>query len=393
MSFHKREWQTGKHAGRSRHAGRTGTAVLATVTSACMLAVLLVLLAGPERQLASAETSPRGEAARGGGSNPADPLNNDTPPRRKHVPERDVHNDGAKRAGDNDPAGRSGKGSSKLNNKGQVHPAPPARPPVVVAAGDIAGCHGAGDEATSKLLSNIGGTVLTLGDNAYEGGTPEDFADCYDPSWGRHKHRTKPSPGNHEYGSEGAEGFFRYFGEAAGEPGRGYYSYDRGAWHIIALNSIKCLEMTGCHALSPQVRWLEQNLRRNRAACTLAYWHHPLFSSGERHGNTPQVRSLWKALYEAGADVVLSAHEHNYERFAPQDPYGQADRKRGIREFVVGTGGKSHYPILDPIANSEVHNDDTYGVLKLTLRPQGYDWRFVPVKGAQFTDHGSARCH
>ncbi len=135
------------------------------------------------------------------------------------------------------------------------------------------------------------------------------------------------------------------------------------------------------------------DLRRNRTVCTLAYFHHPLFSSGVKHGGTPEVKPLWEALYAAGADVVLSAHEHNYERFAPQDPDGEADPERGIREFVVGTGGKSHYPILEPTANSEIHNDDTYGVLKLTLRPEGYDWQFVPVEGARFTDSGSGRCH
>jgi calcineurin-like phosphoesterase family protein len=264
--------------------------------------------------------------------------------------------------------------------------------PVVVAAGDIATCYDTGDEATARLLSNIGGTVLTLGDNAYEDGTPEEFADCYDPSWGRYKDHTKPSPGNHDYNSEGAEGYFGYFGEAAGEPGKGYYSYDLGAWHIVALNS-NCEYVGGCGAGSAQVRWLTIDLRRNRTVCTLAYFHHPLFSSGERHGSTPEVKPLWEALYATGADVILSAHEHNYERFAPQDPDGEADPERGIREFVVGTGGKSHFAIVDPIANSEIHNDDTYGVLKLTLRPKGYDWRFVPVEGARFTDSGSARCH
>jgi hypothetical protein len=240
--------------------------------------------------------------------------------------------------------------------------------PVVFAAGDIADCRSEGDEATTKLLEETKGTILTLGDNAYEKGSAEDFADCYSPTWGRFKDRTRPAPGNHEYNTEAAEGYFDYFGEAAGDPDEGYYSYDVGEWHLVALNS-NCEEVGGCYASSPQVRWLKADLRRHQAACTLAYWHHPLFSSGTRHGNTPAVRPLWEALYEAGADVILAGHEHNYERFAPQDPSGEADPERGIREFVVGTGGGgSHYPILDPIANSEVHNDDTYGVLKLTLR-------------------------
>ena len=264
--------------------------------------------------------------------------------------------------------------------------------PVVVAAGDIASCFNAGDEATSRLLSNIGGTVLTLGDNAYEDGTPEEFADCYDSSWGRYKNRTKPSPGNHDYYSEEAEGYFGYFGEAARDPDEGYYSYDQGAWHVLALNS-NCEEIGGCDADSPQVRWLKADLAKNGRFCTLAYFHHPLFTSGRYRPGIREVKPLWEALYASGADVVLNGHDHNYQRFAPQDPSGKADPERGIREFVVGTGGKSHYPILYPMANSEVHNDDTFGVLKLVLRPKGYDWEFVPVGGMRFTDSGSARCH
>jgi acid phosphatase type 7 len=264
--------------------------------------------------------------------------------------------------------------------------------PFVVAAGDIADCYGAGDEATARLISDIGGTVLTVGDNAYEDGTPEEFADCYGPTWGRFKDRTKPSPGNHDYESRGAEGYFGYFGEAAGEPGKGYYSYDLGTWHLVALNS-NCEFVGGCYAGDPQVRWLKADLAHNRRKCTLAYFHHPLFSSGNYSPGIPEVKPLWEALYPAGADVVLNGHDHNYQRFAPQNPDGEADPERGIREFVVGTGGRSHYPILSPIANSEVHNDDTYGVLKLTLRPEGYYWRFVPVVGETFTDTGSARCH
>jgi hypothetical protein len=263
---------------------------------------------------------------------------------------------------------------------------------IVVAAGDIAMCYNTGDEATAKLLGNIGGTVLTLGDNVYEDGTLQEFADCYGPSWGRYKDRTKPSPGNHDYHTEGAEGYFGYFGEAAGEPGKGYYSYNLGAWHLVALNS-NCEFVGGCGTGSAQVRWLKNDLTYNRQKCTLAYFHHPLFTSGKYRPGIPEVKSLWEALYAAGADVVLNGHDHNYQRFAPQDPEGQADPERGIREFVVGTGGKSHYAISLPIANTQVYNDHTYGVLKLTLRPKSYDWRFIPVEGAQFTDSGSARCH
>ena len=275
-------------------------------------------------------------------------------------------------------------------------PSPPERSsssPVVVAAGDIADCRMEGDEATARLVGGINGTVLTLGDNAYPDGSAEDFDECYDPTWGRFEDRTKPSPGNHEYDTENAEGYFGYFGKAAGDPDEGYYSYDLGDWHLVALNS-NCEEV-GCEASSPQVGWLKEDLAANDdKRCTLAYMHHPRFSSGVKHGNTHYVKPLWKALHEARADVVLSAHEHNYERFAPQNPNGRADPERGIRGFVVDTGGgKGTYPILNPIANSEVHDDATYGVLKLTLRPEGYEWRFVPAEGDEFTDAGSARCH
>jgi acid phosphatase type 7 len=270
-----------------------------------------------------------------------------------------------------------------------------ADPPVVLAAGDIAVCNSKGDETTAKLVDGIDGTVLTLGDNAYPDGSAEDFRECYDPSWGRFKNRTKPAPGNHEYYTKEAEGYFDYFGKAAGDPDKGYYSYDLGAWHLIALNSNTCEEgLGGCGASSPQVRWLKADLSANDdKRCTLAYFHHPRFSSGEVHGNTPEVKPFWRVLYEAGADVILSGHEHNYERFAPQDPDGKADPKRGIREFVVGTGGAHHYHILDPLPNSEVHNDNTYGVLKLTLHPKSYEWRFLPAASGEFTDSDEDQCH
>jgi hypothetical protein len=278
-------------------------------------------------------------------------------------------------------------------------PERPHRPPsgeVIVAAGDIANCAGEGDEATARLVGSIdGATVLTLGDNAYPDGTAQDFRKCYEPTWGQFKDRTEPIPGNHEYETEGASAYFDYFGKAAGDPDDGYYSFDFGAWHIVALNSNCGEAQIRCGPGSAQTEWLKEDLAANsdEGQCTLAYMHHPRFSSGEEHGSTPKLEPLWEALYEAGADVVLSGHEHNYERFAPQDPNGKADPERGIREFVVGTGGKSHYPILEPIANSEVHNDETYGVLRLTPRPESYEWRFIPVEGETFTDSGSARCH
>jgi acid phosphatase type 7 len=274
-------------------------------------------------------------------------------------------------------------------------PEQPPGPPsgkVIVAAGDIASCSGTADEATARLVGRIdGSTVLTLGDEAYPEGTPEEFEECYKPTWGRFEDRTKPVPGNHEYHTREAKGYFGYFGKAASEAGKGYYSYDLGQWHIVALNS-NCEEV-GCAASSPQLRWLKADLAKDARTCTLAYFHYPLFSSGKYRPGIRQVKPLWEALYAAGADVVLNGHDHNYQRFAPQDPNGKADPERGIREFVVGTGGRSHYPILDPIANSEIYNDETFGVLKLTPRPEGYEWRFLPVEGETFTDSGSARCH
>ena len=274
-------------------------------------------------------------------------------------------------------------------------PERPPRPPsgkVIVAVGDIASCSSTDDEATANLVGGIkGSTVLTLGDEAYPEGTTEEFDKCYKPTWGRFEDRTKPVPGNHEYNTKEAKGYFNYFGKVAGEPDKGYYSYDLDGWHIVALNS-NCEEV-GCGASSPQVRWLEVDLAKDAKSCTLAYFHYPLFSSGEYRPGIHEVKPLWEALYAADADVVLNGHDHNYQRFAPQDPNGKADPKRGIREFVVGTGGRSLYPIGEPIANSEVDNDETYGVLTLAPHPDDYEWRFLPVEGETFTDSGSARCH
>lgn len=263
----------------------------------------------------------------------------------------------------------------------------PEGDPVLVGAGDIAHCRSEGDEITALLLDEIQGTVFTTGDNAYPDGAPADFAECYDPSWGRHKDRTFPSPGNHDYHFRDGAGYYEYFGKAAGEPGKGYYSYDLGEWHIIALNSNLPVEPG-----SPQEQWLRQDLAAHPAVCTLAYWHHPRFSSGARHGSKDSMEPLWQALYDFGADVVLAGHDHGYERFALQDPQGNADPPRGIRGFVVGTGGRSFYEFSTPIANSEVRIADTFGVLKLTLHPTSYTWEFVPEPGKNVTDFGTAPC-
>jgi acid phosphatase type 7 len=265
---------------------------------------------------------------------------------------------------------------------------------VIVAAGDIADCSSEGDEVTTKLVSDIdGATVLTLGDNAYPDGTAQDFRNCYEPTWGQFKERTMPSPGNHDYHTEGAAAYFDYFGKAAGDPDEGYYSYDLGSWHIVALNS-NCGEAEiRCGPGSPQGRWLEEDLAANdEEKCTLAYFHHPLFTSGKYRPGEERMERLWEILYAAGVDVVLNGHDHNYQRFAPQDPEGRADPEDGIRQFVVRTGGRSLYEIPNPIANTEVYNDDTYGVLELILHPKRYEWEFVPVKGETFSDSGVARC-
>jgi hypothetical protein len=244
------------------------------------------------------------------------------------------------------------------------------------------------------LIDKIPGTVFAVGDLAYPDGSDERFAKCYAPTWGRFKDRTRPAPGNHEYHKgAGATGYVRYFGEAAGDPDKAYYSYELGAWHIVVLNS-ECVEVGGCDAASPQGQWLKQDLTQHTAGCTLAYFHKPLFSSGGKHGNDPEMKPLWDLLYHAGADIVINGHDHDYERFAAQDPEGHLDPKHGIREFVVGSGGKnSHRQMGAPKPNSEARNDDTFGVLKLTLHPKGYDWDFVPEAGKTFKDSGSDACH
>ena len=265
---------------------------------------------------------------------------------------------------------------------------------MLVGAGDIASCDDlSGAYATAKLIEKIPGTVFAAGDLAYPDGSDEQFANCYGPTWGRFKDRTRPAPGNHEYHNNDASGYVHYFGAAAGDPKKGYYSYALGQWHIIVLNS-ECVAVGGCDAESEQGKWLQQDLAQHVAGCTLAYFHKPLFSTGLAHGNDPEIKPLWDILYHAGADVVVNGHDHDYERFAPQDPDGKADPQHGIREFVVGSGGKNSHRIFGPTTpNSQARNADTFGVLKLTLHPKGYDWEFVPQEGKTFTDSGSGACH
>lgn len=269
-------------------------------------------------------------------------------------------------------------------------PARGATTAVVVGAGDIASCSSRGDQQTANLLDGIGGTVFTAGDNAYARGTRWQFRHCYAVSWGRHLTRTRPSPGNHDYETAGAAGYFDYFGWRAGKRGQGWYAYDRGTWRIYALNS-NCGEV-GCTIGSRQQRWLAADLAAHPHQCVLAYWHHPRFSSGA-HGNQVQVRGLWVTLYRAGADVIVNGHDHDYERFAPQSPSSAADPANGIREFVVGTGGKSlkGFDVIKP--NSQLRSTGTYGVLRMTLHPGSYDWKFQPEAGKSFTDAGTQACH
>jgi hypothetical protein len=263
---------------------------------------------------------------------------------------------------------------------------------VLLAAGDIADCTNlSGAEATAKILEANDGTVVAIGDLAYPDGTRENFQ-CYDKTWGRVKNRTRPSPGNHEFHSQGATFYFEYFGDAAGDPKNGFYSFDLGTWHIISLNS-ECSEIGGCQQGSREEKWLREDLAAHPTACTLAYFHKPLFSSGGAHGDAPEVRPLYQALYDANADVILNGHDHDYERYAPQDANGKLDLARGIREFVVGTGGKNHRPFGAPESTSEVRDTTTFGVLKLTLKTGSYEWKFIPEAGKTFTDSGSDNCH
>jgi acid phosphatase type 7 len=267
---------------------------------------------------------------------------------------------------------------------------------ILVGAGDIAGCKdldGAG--ATAKLVEKIPGTVFAAGDLAYEGGSPNEFHNCYGPTWGEFKARTKPALGNHEYVNPTAHGYFEYWGAQAGPVGKGYYSYDLGSWHIVVLNT-NCYSkiLGGCAVGSSQETWLRKDLAEHPDACVLAYGHHALFSSGvfKSHAIHPELKPLWEDLYAVHAALVLAGHEHSYERFAPQDPDGHADPVNGIREIVVGTGGRSHDPLGFATPNSEVRNTDTFGVIKLTLTPGHYRWQFIPEEGKTFTDSGSGEC-
>jgi hypothetical protein len=253
---------------------------------------------------------------------------------------------------------------------------------VLVGAGDIARCSSDRDEATAALVRDIRGTVFTTGDNAYPDGSARQFRRCYDPSWGSFLRRTRPSPGNHDYHTPGASGYFGYFGDRAGPDTRGFYVYARGSWRIYSLNSERITRR--------QLEWLEADLAAHPSRCSMAYFHHPRFSSGY-HGNDRRVRGFWARLYDAGVELVVNGHDHDYERFAPMRPNGTRHWK-GIREFVVGTGGTALRPFAEVQPHSVARQADVHGVLKLRLGDNGYRWRFLSVDGS-WTDAGSARCH
>ncbi len=262
-------------------------------------------------------------------------------------------------------------------------------PAVLAGAGDIALCGASlvNAAATSKLLDGIGGAVFTAGDNTQAAGTSEEFLNCFDPTWGRHRATMFPALGNHDYQTANGFAYFTYFGTiATGPHGLGYYSYPLGNWHIIVLNSNLSMK-----AGSPQGDWLKADLQASSASCTAAYWHHPLYSSGP-NGGTAAVRDAWTVLYQYGADVVMNGHDHLFERFAPQDPSGRLDLSRGIRQFTVGTGGAPLSTVQRLQANSEAQVS-AYGVLKLTLHDSLYDWQFVGVPGTRVSDAGSGACH
>jgi len=269
-------------------------------------------------------------------------------------------------------------------DKGSTKSSVSAGDPIIAGAGDIA-TSGSKDAATAATLTALNPTaVFALGDNAYPDGTAANYQNFYGPTWGQHKAKTNPTPGNHDYHTSGASGYFSYFGARAPAA---YYAWSIGAWRFYSLNSEIAHD-----AGSAQISWLKRDLAANPKACVGAYWHKPLFSSG-RHGNNSSMRPFWDALYAANADLVLAGHDHTYERFAPQTPAGQRDTARGIREFVVGTGGASLYPFPIVRPNSEVRNNTAWGVLKLTLHASAFDWKFQPISGQSFTDSGSQSCH
>jgi hypothetical protein len=260
----------------------------------------------------------------------------------------------------------------------------------VIVAANIARCAVPYDQQTAALLDTMPGTIITAGDDAFPFGTAANYSQCYDAFWGRHKARTWASLGNHDYDSSSTGQFaFDYFGERAGPRGKGFYSMNLGAWHVIVLNDNISFTQN-----SEQETWLRADLAADTAKCTLAIWHQPLFLSSNTAGFTSRslAKILWDDLYAANADVVVNGHQHDYERMAPMDPAGNRDDARGIRQFNSGVGGDSYIQPTVRHPNSETWGTD-FGVLRLTLRDADYDWQFVHIAGASYTDQGSGTCH
>jgi hypothetical protein len=257
----------------------------------------------------------------------------------------------------------------------------------LVGAGDISRCENDGDTKTAAVVSGVPGIVYTTGDNVYLSGTPDEFATCYDPTWGAFKDRTRPSPGNHDYVTPGATGYYGYFGDAAGPAGKGWYRYDAGTWRVYSLNS-ECLP----ECAAEQYDWLAVDLAAEPHRCVIAYWHRPIFSTGS-HGPSSRMALFFQLLYDSGAELVLVGHDHHYERFAPARPDGTIDAARGIRQIVVGTGGSALYGFRTTSSLSEVRSNSTHGVLRVDLAPGRYSWEFLPVEGGAFTDSGTGDCH
>jgi hypothetical protein len=270
-------------------------------------------------------------------------------------------------------------------------PGPAPGDPTLLATSDIASCWSSGDEAVSRMLDTMPGPIAVPGDTEQNKGSADEFAGCYDPGWGRHRARTLPAVGDHEYKTPGATGYFDYFGAAAGEYGKGWYSYDLGSWHIVVLNS-NCANVGGCSTGSEQYEWLKDDLEENGGDCIGAYWHHPLFSSGTLHGGLTRSRPFWNLLYEYGAEWTLNGNDHAYQRLARQTPTGALDTAAGMREFIVATGGTRLDALGAPLPNTEVQNNTAFGVLQLGLHEDSYDWEFVPQPGKTFTDSGSTPC-
>ncbi len=394
---------TGRTGGTRRVRGLRGVATAVAVAAVVVGLVAWSLGWPPFRSSGVASVVPAGLVS--GGPAPTDPTRETTGPT---TPTHDATTGGtaspAPSAGTRVPRGAAAGGATSPRTGGRVSSVPrPGRTVTVAAVGDIAcdpgsssfaGGVGSGMRCRQRAVADLVASrrpaaFLPLGDIQYEDGTLAAFRASYDKAFGRFRSITYPVVGNHEYHTAGAAGYFDYFGARAGARGKGWYSVDLGAWHVVALNA-NCGEVS-CRAGSEQESWLRADLARNRSRCTLALWHQPRWSSGSEHGDSTSVAPLVEALHAGGVDVLLSAHDHDYERFAPQNPDGVLDRARGVRQFVVGGGGKNLYTVSGK-QNTEAKDDTTFGALFLTLSPSSYSWRYAAAVGS-YSDSGSTACH